>query len=1260
MVLHIGGLIESVGQTGVNPDIIYGSEKALDFINGNNALLSEYELVMLQNYTTYSATTEEGEAIQILYDFIYNKPQLLILFTGTNSMISQPVCEVASFYNLVQVSPVASAIGYSDKGRYPLFLRTYPSDAILVPTWEAILRNFKWKRVAIIFENVEIFTLLMMELLEVLESRGGYDILTVEHVESGEEPDVQLESLKNHNARIIISLAYEETTRQIVCEAYKAKLYGRKYVWLLLGWLTKGWYIDRRTENAVTCNVEEMETALHGYIGIKVASYAEDFSEVEFNGMKPSIEDIEFYNYMKSNFYSAGFAYDTIIAIGMALNNSIQILSESGPPSHLFDHSYNNEAIATVLKDTVRGSKFFGVTGLVQFTEEGDRISNVVIEQMKGTLYIQVGLYDYANDVIIWDEENELHWEGNVPPTDGIQEIHLLALPSSTLRITMFTIAGAGIVFAVVCFVMNVAYRHKKVIKISSPFLNNFIILGCLQLYVLVILYGLDTTGMSSLQFSVYCHAEPLMLSIGLSLAFGALLMKTYRVYAIFRIAMEKFQQIRVGDLRLVCGVITMVGLDIAITVCWIVIDPMASNIGVLRTESFTDTNGHDFLYIYETRYCFSKYAVFWMIGMYAYKATLLLLGVFLAWEIRSVQIQALNESRQIALSVYVVALVSFISVPVEYFMDDDVTFVYAFIGGSVCLANTVVLGLAFVPKMVSLTKDPDTVKTSTLQSNPVSTQKASVEELEGVLKKRIEILTTLKKLYKATLARENHSVNDVIEQEKLWKTMDEGYALHLVHDFLYKKPQMIVLLLHASSMISKPVCELAKYYNLVQVSATASSVAFSNKEKYPLFIRTTPSDAALVTAWEALFRHFKWHRVAIIYENAEIFTLMMKELVSLLRSTGEYEILTVEHVESGDDPVVQMLSLKNHDARIIVLMGYETMSRKIMCQAYRSNHYGQKYVWMLVGWLLKDWIFQSLSDNDATCTDEEMLIVSHGYIAVEVTAYADDFSDIDFNGLKPKPKDIDVFERMRSSRELYYAGYCFDAVLAIALALNKTDKLISTSEDQRRISDFTYNDKSTAVILKDEILNQEFFGVSGMVRLTKTSDLFVNIVIQQKQVDGNDVKEMFNKNLKCVGFNHLMVEVGRFDVANDKFKWSEESPLIWQGKAPPTDGVEEIYISVSASETVHIVLNTMASVGILLSLLCLIMNNLYRNRKSREDAHEEVVKLTFRDLLTSTKAAKPLLLSLGLSLAFGAIFMKTYRVFAIFKIAVGKFKKIV
>ncbi|XP_070566915.1 gamma-aminobutyric acid type B receptor subunit 2-like [Ptychodera flava] len=732
--LHIGGFVASIGLSSISPDIQYGTKEALEFVNRNQDILPEYHLIMVQNYTN-GTTKEQAEALQILYDFIYNREQIVMLFAATNSMVTQPVCEVASFYNLVQVSGTASSPGLSDKERYPLFLRTTPTDAILVPAWEALFRYFKWKRIAIIFENVEIFTLLMKELVTLLNADDGYNLLTVEHVESGTTPTVQLDSLKNHDARIIVALAYEEISRQIMCEAYRKDLIGRKFVWLLLGWLNEDWHLQRNLEDDVTCSNDEMNAALKGYIAVKGSSYSDDFSDVDFYGVKPESYDIGVYNFMQSTYGDyAGFAYDAIVAMAIALNRSDEIFSQLDPPRRLSDFTYDDVSMATVMRNAVQGLKMIGVTGGIQFTDKGDRLTEVVVEQMQGEQLVTTGRYDVSNDVFSWADDTPLLWQGKLPPADGVTKIYMVAVPSSYVRYVVYTLSGVGICLSIICFAVNVGFRKRKAIKISSPLLNNFIILGCLLLYAASILSGHNVSNLTPLQFAVYCHvhvcfmypflspsqSRPMLLSVGLSLTFGALVAKTYRIYAIFKIAMEKFKKIHVGDTRLIIFVVVMVTLDILICASWIIADSMYKFIRTLYTKELTDDNGHDYRYIFQTNECHSDYTVYWTIAIFMYKAIVLLVGVFLAWEIRAVEIKALNESRQIVLSVYVVAVPSVFTSAVVYLIDGDMTLVYALVWISVLCSTTLVLGLAFVPKILLLKYSPDNIVTSTLNQPSV------------------------------------------------------------------------------------------------------------------------------------------------------------------------------------------------------------------------------------------------------------------------------------------------------------------------------------------------------------------------------------------------------------------------------------------------------------------------------------------------------------------------------------------------------------
>ena len=58
-------------------------------------------------------------------------------------------------------------------------------------------------------------------------------------------------------------------------------------------------------------------------------------------------------------------------------------------------------------------------------------------------------------------------------------------------------------------------------------------------------------------------------------------------------------------------------------------------------------------------------------------------------------------------------------------------------------------------------------------------------------------------------------------------------------------------------------------------MSYTSSSPALSNKETYPLFSRTIFPDDGLNPARIEILKRFNWTRVAIIYENHEVFSLV-------------------------------------------------------------------------------------------------------------------------------------------------------------------------------------------------------------------------------------------------------------------------------------------------------------------------------------------------------------------------------------------------
>lgn len=101
-----------------------------------------------------------------------------------------------------------------------------------------------------------------MENLESLCKQSGIDIVSRQSFLK--DPAEAVRNLKRSDARIIVGLFYEIPARKVFCEAYKNGLYGRKVVWLIIGWYANDWY--RVEDNSVNCTVTEMQTVLEGHL----------------------------------------------------------------------------------------------------------------------------------------------------------------------------------------------------------------------------------------------------------------------------------------------------------------------------------------------------------------------------------------------------------------------------------------------------------------------------------------------------------------------------------------------------------------------------------------------------------------------------------------------------------------------------------------------------------------------------------------------------------------------------------------------------------------------------------------------------------------------------------------------------------------------------------------------------------------------------------------------------------------------------------
>ncbi|XP_069181046.1 uncharacterized protein [Procambarus clarkii] len=234
----------------------------------------------------------------------------------------------------------------------------------------------------------------------------------------------------------------------------------------------------------------------------------------------------------------------------------------------------------------------------------------------------------------------------------------------------------------------------------SSPYLNNMIIVGCILTYTSVILLGLDSELTSETSFPYICTARAWVLMAGFSLAFGSMFSKTWRVHSIFTDVQLNKKVIKDSQLFLVVFVLLCV--DVAIMTTWQIVDPFYR-----ETKKLTPYMRGDILVIPENEYCKSQKISVFIGCIYAYKGLLMVFGCFLAWETRLVSIPALNDSKYIGMSVYNVVIMCVIGAPISYILSDEQDASYLIISVFILFCTTGTLCLVFVPKIIELRRNP-------------------------------------------------------------------------------------------------------------------------------------------------------------------------------------------------------------------------------------------------------------------------------------------------------------------------------------------------------------------------------------------------------------------------------------------------------------------------------------------------------------------------------------------------------------------------
>ncbi|XP_076280332.1 gamma-aminobutyric acid type B receptor subunit 1 isoform X3 [Lasioglossum baleicum] len=738
-VLHIGGIFPIAGEGGWQGGqaCMPAVNLALDDVNREKNLLPGFTLKLHSN----DSECEPGLGAAVMYNLLYHSPNKLMLLAGC-STVCTTVAEAAKMWNMVVLCYGASSPALSDRNRFPTLFRTHPSATVHNPTRIKLLQKFGWSRVAILQQAEEVF----ISTVEDLESRckeAGIEIVTRQSFLS--DPSDAVRNLRRQDARIIVGLFYVVAARRVLCELYHQNLYGKSYVWFFIGWYEDNWFEVNLDKEGIICTKDQMKKAAEGHLTTEALMWnqnndttisgmtSEDFRQRLNKMLKEDGYDIDNNRYPEG-YQEAPLAYDAVWSVALAFNKSMEKLSKQG--KSLKNFVYKDKEIANEIYSAINSTQFLGVSGYVAFSSQGDRIALTQIEQMIDGKYVKLGYYDTQSDNLTW--RNMERWIGGKVPQDRTIVRTVLRTVSLPLFICMGTISSVGIVIAIGLIIFNIWNRHRSVIMTSHPVCNTIMLVGVIACFVSVFLLGIDGRFVSEWEYQSVCQARAWMLSTGFTLAFGAMFSKVWRVHRLTTKTKADQAKKKIQPWKLYTMVSGLLTMDIVLLICWQVLDPLQRKMETFPLES-SPFGDDDARIRPELEHCESAHNNIWLGLVYSYKGIILVFGLFLAYETRSIKVKQINDSRYVGMSIYNVVVLCLITAPVTMVIASQQDASFAFVALAIIFCCFLSMALIFVPKMIEVIRHPKD-KAESKNNTDVSMAKEDEEKYQKLLKENDEL----------------------------------------------------------------------------------------------------------------------------------------------------------------------------------------------------------------------------------------------------------------------------------------------------------------------------------------------------------------------------------------------------------------------------------------------------------------------------------------------------------------------------------------
>ncbi|ESO00612.1 hypothetical protein HELRODRAFT_175584 [Helobdella robusta] len=273
--------------------------------------ITNWDLLAFERGLCKQHQCDAGLGTDLLYRDLYTPPIKTLVLGAGCSDVSQATAQVSHLWNVIQ------------------FMRVFPPESSFNNAKFELLKSFNWKRIGTLHQSAQLFSMTNLDFVERAWEKG-IEILASESFTN--DPIQNVKNLKKREVRIIVGNFYESYARIIFCQAYKEKMYGANYAWIITGFYGPKWWQNTSSEFPHDCTVAQLEDAIQGYFTVDALPMSQS-NHVGISGkVVLAVETYkEFHEKYKHKTgdkelvakQEAPYGYDSVWAVAKIFNESI-------------------------------------------------------------------------------------------------------------------------------------------------------------------------------------------------------------------------------------------------------------------------------------------------------------------------------------------------------------------------------------------------------------------------------------------------------------------------------------------------------------------------------------------------------------------------------------------------------------------------------------------------------------------------------------------------------------------------------------------------------------------------------------------------------------------------------------------------------------------------------------------------------------------------------------------------------------------------